>query len=350
MKFTCIHLLLLILTCISLSRETAYAQNKAMGNSNHMVWGAASLSEFVVQRGQTFSFYLLKDRRVQEALGLSQAQVNSVYSWDRTIKEEIAEMERNQEAAMARVQPYDPNMGRYIGENAQRLVDFHKEITDTAVQRILSAGQQRMLSQIALTGRIPQAQPTPEAGYTRPAIPAFPIPRIPARPTTTYSSRIEAPSAIFQKKIVGGIFTLDIPGNWKESMTGQDIAFAPGGAFGNRGITHGLIIGIRRISDANLNIASKNLVKGMLANNSYLRQQGVSGQRMIGKRKAIVTNLLGNSPVTGQPELAVMHVLFLNKETLVYAVAVFPKTEAVSYKMTFANILKSLQPIRPRPN
>lgn len=290
------------------------------------------------QSGQIFKLNFLKDPRVQQALEMTPQQVEAVFHWDQVVEQRIAEMAREQDAALARIPPYDPNIGRYIGENAQRLIDSRVELNSLAVSKILSLAQQRLLDQIIATGQLPMVRP--RAGNEFPPPPN--IPRAITKPASSYSDRVELPSMRLRTEIIGSLLSADIPENWKKVASEQEVVFAPTGAFGNRGITRGIILGTPRTKSVNLTLAAKDLVKMLLANNSYLRPQGVAGKSRMGKQNAIMSSLAGTSPITGRSEAVAVHATMLKGNNLLYIITVSPKDEAVVYNKAFRAILNSL--------
>ena len=51
------------------------------------------------------------------------------------------------------------------------------------------------------------------------------------------------------------------------------MTFAPEGAFGDQGITRGVMIGLGQSSGGNLQQSTQDYVDGLVQSNSYLRQQ-----------------------------------------------------------------------------
>ncbi len=73
----------------------------------------------------------------------------------------------------------------------------------------------------------------------------------------------------------GGGIQLNVPSNWQQFPQSQtEIWFAPDGAYGSQGITHGALIGFSPNRTGNLDQATQDYVEGILQEqgNSYLQQ------------------------------------------------------------------------------
>jgi hypothetical protein len=139
------------------------------------------------------------------------------------------------------------------------------------------------------------------------------------------------------------VVSINIPVNWKQMAAGQDIIFAPTGASGPRGFTHGILLGSTPTSGANLAAAAKTFINTTLKNNSYLRQLGVLSQGSLGKQRAVTGYLIGLSPITGKPEQISVNATIFKNDTLLYVVTVSPKSESTAYNSVFNAILRSVQ-------
>lgn len=158
-----------------------------------------------------------------------------------------------------------------------------------------------------------------------------------------YSRRVQLPSSRVQRYQGGQLFQVNYPSNWKQFPGQSDIWFAPEGAYGNQGITHGATIGLYKSQQRNLSGATQEYVKGILQANSYLRQTtGYSRFRLDG-RNAYATRLTGRSPVTGQNEYAIIYTTMLRDGSMMYVVGVAPQSESFRYNRAFNNMVRSLR-------
>lgn len=158
-----------------------------------------------------------------------------------------------------------------------------------------------------------------------------------------YESRVEYPSAQMRVFRNGNWLQLEVPRNWKEFQSESTVEFAPQGAFGNQGITHGILIGLYQPRSRNLERATEDLVSELLQNNSFLRQQSDYARTTISGRAALATLLTGTSPVTRRVEEATVYTTMLRGGQLFYIVTVVPENEASIYDNTFRNILRSIR-------
>lgn len=158
-----------------------------------------------------------------------------------------------------------------------------------------------------------------------------------------YSRRVPLPSSSTRVYQGGQLFQVRVPSNWRQFPGQSDIWFAPEGAYGNQGITHGATIGIYKTNQRSLQRATEEYINGILQANSYLRQTtGYSRFRLDGKT-AYATRLSGRSPVTGQNEYAIIYTTQLRDGNLMYIVGVAPQSEYYRYNRAFNRMVNSIR-------
>ena len=159
-----------------------------------------------------------------------------------------------------------------------------------------------------------------------------------------YSSRVEAPSSRTRVYSGGNWMRINIPENWQTVSESQtEVWFAPNGAYGNQGITHGALIGVTQARSSNLSQATQYYVEGLLQSNDYLRQQGGYSRTTLGGRSALATVLSGRSPVTGKTETVTVYTTTLRSGELFYVITVVPQNEASTYNTAFSNMIRSVR-------
>lgn len=158
-----------------------------------------------------------------------------------------------------------------------------------------------------------------------------------------YSSRVQLPSS--QMRIFnGGGIQLSVPSNWQQiSQSQTEIWFAPEGAYGNQGITHGILLGFSQSRNSSLDQATQDYVEGILQGNNYLQQTSDYSRVNIGGRAGYATVLSGRSTVTNQNETTTVYTTQLRNGNLFYIVTVAPSQEAANYNYTFRRMLSSLR-------
>lgn len=155
--------------------------------------------------------------------------------------------------------------------------------------------------------------------------------------------RVSAPSSRYRSYNGGDIFSVSYPDNW-QIQGGQDsVTFAPYGASGNSGITHGVMIGLTQASSRNLRQASDELIRGLLQNNSYLRQRSNYANGVIDNRDALAMELAGRSNVTGQTEVVTVYTTLLDSGDLFYFVTVVKESDSGSFNRAFQRMMRSLR-------
>jgi Zn-dependent protease with chaperone function len=159
-----------------------------------------------------------------------------------------------------------------------------------------------------------------------------------------YSSRVEYPSSRTRVFSSGGI-QMSVPDNWREFPTQSSIWFAPEGAYGDQGITHGVMIGATQAGSNNLQQATQDYVNGLMQGegNNYLRQSTNYTRTMLGGRNAYTTTLTGRSPLTNRNEVVNVFTTQLRNGNLFYVIAVSPENESSNYNYAFRNILRTIR-------
>ena len=159
-----------------------------------------------------------------------------------------------------------------------------------------------------------------------------------------YSNGVEYPSARTRTYSSGNWISLSVPENWRDfSGSDQAVTFAPEGAFGDQGITRGVMIGLGQSSGGNLQQSTQDYVDGLVQSNSYLRQQSGFQRAYLGGRQAYSTTLSGRSPITGNTEIVTIYTAQLRGGNLLYVATVAPGSEAARYDRAFQNVLSSIR-------
>ena len=157
-----------------------------------------------------------------------------------------------------------------------------------------------------------------------------------------YSNTVAIPSAR-TRVYYGSGFQVDIPSNWREFPAGDGATFAPDGAYGDRGITHGAMLGIFRPQDTNLRDATDRFVNGLLQSNEYLQRTGRSTNAYISSLRGYSTALSGRSPITGRDESVTIYTAGLRNGNVLYVITVAPGSDAYRYENAFRSLMNSVQ-------
>jgi len=159
---------------------------------------------------------------------------------------------------------------------------------------------------------------------------------------STYSGRVELPSSAY-KQVQTSRARLSVPDNWREFRGENSVTYVPEGAYGDKGLTHGVLVGTERTDTSNLRRATDQHVESLLQGNPYLRQQSRSESTRVGGRSALATRLAGRSPVTGRTELVTVLTSTLGNGELFYFASIVPDGESRNYEPVFQRILNSLR-------
>jgi beta-barrel assembly-enhancing protease len=158
-----------------------------------------------------------------------------------------------------------------------------------------------------------------------------------------YESNIEFPSTRTRAYSSGNWIRVNVPNNWQTLEEQSQVWFAPQGAYGKDGITHGAMLGVEKAQSNDLAQASETYVNGLLQANSYLRQRNNYTRGTIGGRTAYSTTLEGRSPVTNRNETVTIYTTLLRNGDLFYVAAVSPTEESTRYNSAFRSMIGSIR-------
>jgi beta-barrel assembly-enhancing protease len=162
--------------------------------------------------------------------------------------------------------------------------------------------------------------------------------------TGRYEARVEVPSSRVRTYTSGNQVSLNVPDNWNAVSESQtEIWFAPEGAYGSSGITHGALVGVAQSGGGNLSQATQNYVDGLLQSNNYLSQPGGYSRVTISGRSGLTTELTGRSPLTGRTEIVTVYTTSLRSGGLFYIITVTPQDESSTYDYAFRNMIRSIR-------
>ena len=157
-----------------------------------------------------------------------------------------------------------------------------------------------------------------------------------------YSRRVAAPS-MRMRAYSNSAMSVNVPSNWEEFNTSGQIWFAPEGAYGSQGITHGVMIGAARAAGTDLNSATRQYVSGLLQANTYLRAVSGLQRANVAGRTGYATVLAGTSAITGRTEVVTLYTAQLRSGDLFFVATVAPDDEGYSYDPAFRSLVSSIR-------
>ncbi|HKP71163.1 MAG TPA: M48 family metallopeptidase [Pyrinomonadaceae bacterium] len=157
-----------------------------------------------------------------------------------------------------------------------------------------------------------------------------------------YLPNVEYPSTRM-KAYTNSALSAQVPQNWKEIPTDGAVWFAPEGAYGDDGITHGVMMGAKQGDGGSLSQTTSYYIDELLKANSYLQQSGQPQRTTVSGMQAILTRVAGESPVTGKIEVVTVITALLPSGNLFYVAAVAPESEMTRYNTTFRSFVNSIQ-------
>lgn len=155
--------------------------------------------------------------------------------------------------------------------------------------------------------------------------------------------RVSAPSSRYRTYNGGNLFSVSMPDNWRV-VEGQDsVTLHPNGAYGSKGITHGVMAGLAQTRNQRLRQASDEYISGLLQGNPYLRQQSEYNSGYIDNRDALAMVLAGKSDLTGQTEIVTVYTTMLRSGELFYFITVTSENDSSSFNRAFQTMLRSIR-------
>ena len=158
-----------------------------------------------------------------------------------------------------------------------------------------------------------------------------------------YTRTVAAPSIRTREFSGGDWISLSVPDNWQQFPSQGSVIFAPEGAYGDQGITHGAMMGVKQASSRDGLQATQNSISELLQGNPYLKQQGSVARSSLSGSQAYVTRLAGQSEITGQTEVVTIYSTLMRSGELFYIATVAPQAEAQRYEAAFRGLLNSLR-------
>src|ERR687890_263783 len=103
--------------------------------------------------------------------------------------------------------------------------------------------------------------------------------------------RVASPSTRYQTHRTS-LFSVAIPSNWRQLGDQNSVMYAPEGAYGQQGITHGVMFGVGQSQYNDLQNSAREVVGSLIqGENSYLRQTGGFQRTTLDTRAALATTL-----------------------------------------------------------
>jgi Zn-dependent protease with chaperone function len=157
-----------------------------------------------------------------------------------------------------------------------------------------------------------------------------------------YSRSVPAPSSRTRVYSTNWI-QFRVPDNWEEFSTGDGVTFAPQGAYGDNGITHGVMVATARSNSNDPYQATQDVVNSLLQGNTYLRQQSQISQTNVGGGRGYSTVLSGTSSITGRREVVTLYTAPLDNGDLLYIATVAPGDASYAYNNAFRSMINSIR-------
>jgi hypothetical protein len=153
--------------------------------------------------------------------------------------------------------------------------------------------------------------------------------------------RVEPPSSEYRTYTEGRLFQVSIPANWRELARGSSITFAPQGAYGRGGFSHGIEFAVSRNDTHDLQTATDDVINALARENPNLSRRSRYESITVDGRSGLETTL-SNRAGNGS-ESVVLFTALLPNGNLFYAVGVAPASVFGDYQPTFRRIVDSVR-------
>src|SRR5262245_16370395 len=154
---------------------------------------------------------------------------------------------------------------------------------------------------------------------------------------------VPRPDTRFTQYNEGDMFHVSVPSNWREMGSNNNVTFAPDGAVGQNGFTHGIEIGVARPENHNLNTATDELIQSLQQSNPQLSRPRSYDRSSVGGHQGLRAVLSNVSEETGAQEGVESHTTQLDDGSLFYALGVAPRDEYNTYSGVFRNVVDSIR-------
>jgi len=158
-----------------------------------------------------------------------------------------------------------------------------------------------------------------------------------------YLRTVAGPSAQTKEFSGGSWISLSVPSNWEQFASQGQVIFAPAGAYGDHGITHGAMLIVKQASSRDGLQATQSSINELVQGNQYLRQQGSISRGYLSGMPAYVARLSGQSDITGQTEVVTVYATLMKSGELFSIATVAPQAESYRYDAAFKGLINSLR-------
>lgn len=202
--------------------------------------------------------------------------------------------------------------------------------------------------QEAASVEVATTPPAPAAAADKPAAVQQPPTLQRVQPARAQPAKPELPSATYRMySAAANVYSLSVPDNWRESVSGSTHILAPDGASsvvrGQANYTHCVMTGVVAANGLDLQRATEGLVRGVLQRSPYLRQQGNFMRGQIGNRPGLALVLSGTWPVTNRVEVITAYTAMLRNGNLFFLLTVVPQEDVPLYRPVFVTMIRSLR-------
>jgi Zn-dependent protease with chaperone function len=157
---------------------------------------------------------------------------------------------------------------------------------------------------------------------------------------------VPRPSSQYREVSGGRIFRASVPADWTDLRSKSAIKVVPQNGYGPLNgqtvFTYGLELGIARAGSRDLREATNAWLNAVAQSNPELRRAGTQQATRMSERSAMVTPLVGRSPLGGE-ESVVVYTTFLVDGSLFYYLTVVPQNDAEAFHETFRRVGESIR-------
>jgi beta-barrel assembly-enhancing protease len=145
-----------------------------------------------------------------------------------------------------------------------------------------------------------------------------------------------------------GSFAVQVPANWDMLKTGSsDLIFSPKGAYGKYDdklmVTHGIFVGVRKVSEIDLRAATSAFVEEQVKGNSDFQIAHEPQEIDFGGQEGYYAAFSGPSAINGVVEVDEIYTTLTEDGRMFYIITIVPEDEAETYRPAFEKVIRSLR-------
>jgi hypothetical protein len=193
-----------------------------------------------------------------------------------------------------------------------------------------------------------------EPASTHPALPTSGVetldPRSPHLAIPLPSGSVEQTLQPSRAEVDGTALRISVPPTWRRVQEGRSVMFAPedghGQLAGKAHVVYGIELGVKGNTRRDPSGAFDDVVQAFKSTNPALRSVSITRLVTLAGHLGLRGTFSNTSPVTGHPEFVVVATAPVERDRVLYVIAVAPQEQFLAFRPTAEAILLSIEEIR----